>query len=103
MAEKKRGGDGYRAFRRALAEDKIENAYVFYGEERYLLDHSLSELRKKLVTEGLEEFNHRRFEGRGLTISELSEAVDALPVFAERTLVEVRDFEFSRLSEETRE
>jgi len=103
MAEKKRSGDGYRAFRKALADDNIERAYVFCGEERYLLEHSLSELRKKLVPEGMEEFNHRRFEGRGLTLDTLSEAVDALPVFAERTLVEVHDYDFSRLSEEARE
>ena len=103
MAEKKKSGDGYRTFRKALADDTIERAYVFYGEERYLLEHCLSELRKKLVPEGMEEFNHRRFEGRGLTLDTLFEAVDALPVFAERTLVEVHDFELQKLSEEARE
>ena len=103
MTDKKRDGGGYSDLRRAIEEDKIENAYVFYGEERYLLEYCLGEIRKKLIPEGLEEFNHRRFDGKSIDVPDIAEAVDALPAFSERTLIEVWDFDMSRLSEEKRE
>jgi DNA polymerase-3 subunit delta len=46
-----------------------------------------------LCPDGLGGFNYKRFEGRALTVEELKDAVDTLPVFAERTLVEVHDFD----------
>ncbi len=103
MAEKKTDSAEYRALKRDLAENKVGNVYVFTGEERYLLEHYLREIRKKIVQEGMEEFNHRRFEGKGLDLAVLSEALDALPVFSERTLTEVWDFDFSKLSDDERE
>lgn len=78
-----------------------KNVYVFYGEERYLLMHYLGELRK-LVPEDTQEFNYRRLEGKGLNMHDLSEAVDSLPVFCDATLTEVWDFDFGKLSEDTR-
>jgi len=59
-------------------------------------------MKKLLLPEGLEEFNHKYFEGRNIDLTELSDAVDALPVFSERTLVEVRDFDFYNAGEEVR-
>ncbi len=103
MADKRNYGAEFSALKRDVAENKIGNVYVFDGEERYLLEHYLSEIRKKLVPEGVEEFNHRRFEGKGLDLTALYQAVDALPVFSERTLTEVWDFDFSKLNDEGRE
>jgi len=59
-------------------------------------------MKKLLLPEGLEEFNYKYFEGKNIDLSELADAVDALPVFAERTLVEVRDFDFYNAGEEVR-
>ena len=49
-------------------------AYIFYGEESYLREYYLGELRKKLVPAGFEEFNYHRLSGKGLTVQELAEA-----------------------------
>ena len=93
MAQKKSTNDSYDVFYASMKAGQIGCFYIFHGEERYLLEHSLHELRRRLCPDGLDGFNYKRFEGRGLKINELDEAIDALPVFAERTLIEVHDYD----------
>ncbi|WP_295578794.1 DNA polymerase III subunit delta [uncultured Oscillibacter sp.] len=78
-------------------------AYLFYGEESYLREYYLEELRKKLVPAGFEEFNYHRLEGKDLTVQALGEMAEAMPMMAERTLIVVTDFDLFKLGEEQRE
>ena len=78
-------------------------AYLFYGEESYLREYYLGELRKTLVPAGFEEFNYHRLEGKDLTIQTLTEMVEAMPMMAERTLIVVTDLDLFKLGEEQRE
>lgn len=72
-----------------------QRVYIFFGEERYMLDYCLGELRKK-VASGTEEFNHRRFDGKTASVEELRLAVDSVPVFSEFVFIEVWDYDFSK-------
>ena len=78
-------------------------AYIFYGEESYLREYYLGELRKVLVPSGFEEFNYHRLEGKDLTVQSLSEMAEAMPMMAERTLIVVTDWDIFKLNEEQRE
>ena len=78
-------------------------AYIFYGEESYLREYYLGELRKKLVPAGFEEFNYHKLEGKDLTVQSLAEMAEAMPMMAERTLIVVTDFDLFKLNEEQRE
>ncbi|MDD3347137.1 DNA polymerase III subunit delta [Oscillibacter sp.] len=78
-------------------------AYLFYGEESYLREYYLGELRKGLVPAGFEEFNYHHMEGKDLTVQSLSEMAEAMPMMAERTLIVVTDFDLFKLGEEQRE
>lgn len=78
-------------------------AYIFYGEESYLREYYLGELRKKLVPAGFEEFNYHKLEGKDLTVQSLVEIAEAMPMMAERTLIVVTDFDIFKLNEEQRE
>jgi len=69
------------------------NFYIFHGEERYLLERSLSNLRALLCPDGLDGFNYKRFEGNALSVDEFADAVNTLPAFADRTLIEIHDFD----------
>ena len=102
MAQKKSDNTSYDAFRSSLENGSPASLYFFYGEEHYLMNAALSKLRSLLVSEGFSDFNFRRFEGKNLSVRNLSDAVDALPVFADRTLIEVHDFEMFKCSEEIR-
>jgi len=89
MAQKK-GADGYTSLAKAIASGQIDSFYIFHGDERYLLERGLAELRRALCPDGLDGFNYKRFEA--LTPTELEDAINTLPAFAERTLIEVHDF-----------
>ena len=78
-------------------------AYIFYGEESYLREYYLGELRKALVPAGFEEFNYHVLEGKDLTVQQLTEMAEAMPMMAERTLIVVTDFDIFKLGEEQRE
>lgn len=93
----------YNAFLSALNEGNPDQLYFFYGEEHYLRERYLEKLRQQLVGEGFEDFNFRRFEGRGLTPAIIADAVDMLPVMAERTLIEVHDYDIFGEKEDARE
>ena len=102
MAQNKTDNTSYDALRSALENGTPAKLYLFYGEEHYLMNASLAKLRSLLVDDGMSDFNYKRYEGKTLSVRELSDAVDALPVFAERTLIEVHDFEMFKCPEDVR-
>ena len=91
MAQTKKTGSSYDDFAASLKTGQIERFYIFHGEERYLLDSGLNELRKLLCPDGTDSFNYKRFDGKDLSVESLEDAVITLPVFAERTLIEIHD------------
>lgn len=95
MAQAKRAPsqNNLRKFRDELESGNFHNLYVFHGEERYLLEYYLGELRKKTVAEGMEDFNYFAFDGGSVDMDELGDAVEALPAFSERKLVVVTDLD----------
>lgn len=67
--------------------------YVFHGEETYLKEYYLRQLKKQLIPAGLEQFNFHPVPGKECSLRRLREEVDCLPVMSERTLVTVTDFD----------
>ena len=102
MARKTNESPEYSAFVKAVSDGTLESLYIFHGEEHYLMERYLEKLRKTLIPDGLEEFNHRRFDGRGLTAAAITDAIDMLPVFSDRTLIEVRDYDIFKITESER-
>jgi len=86
-----------------LASGAVGCAYIFHGEESYLREYYLGELRKALVPAGFEEFNYHRMEGKDLKVQTLSEMAEAMPMMAERTLLVVTDLDIFKMSEDQRE
>ena len=85
--------------RKQLKDGELERCYILYGQERYLREYYTREVRKAVLGQEDDPFNLRQYEGKDLDLTELSEAVDAYPSFAERTLVEVRDFDLFHCEE----
>lgn len=92
------GNPEYDQLRDDLKNGAPRRVYVFYGEERYLLEDAVRRLRA-MIPEGTGEFNHHRLEGKDLDLNDLADAIDALPAFSERTLTEVTDCDLGRLGE----
>ena len=101
--KKDSGTAGYDRLRAALKERTLQNVYIFHGEEAYLRANYLEQMRALLVPAGFEEFNYHRLQGKGLTMQELAETVEAMPMMAEHTLVTVTDLDLFKLDESQRE
>lgn len=98
-----KSNESFQKLKADLSAGTVGCAYIFYGEESYLREYYLGELRKKLVPAGFEEFNYHKLEGKDLTVQGLVEMAEAMPMMAERTLIVVTDFDLFKLNEEQRE
>ena len=86
--------------RKKLKSGLLDRCYLLYGKERYLQDYYGRELRKTVLGREDDPFNLRLLEGKNLDLQALSDAVDAYPSFAERAMVEVRDYDPFQISED---
>ena len=103
MAKKKEETyPGYEELRAALQSGGPANVYIFFGEETYLMQQAVEQLRALLVPAGFEEFNYHRLTGKGLTVQELTEAVEAMPMMSQSTFVTVTDMDVFKLDEAQR-
>ncbi len=94
MAAKRAGTDsGLQQLKKDLAENRLGNLYLFYGEEDYLRDFYLAQIQKKLLPPGTAIFNLHTFQGKTLETWALADAVNAFPMMAERTVVLVYDYD----------
>ena len=91
--EKNPGQEAYRQFKKALAQGTLGSLYIFHGEEAYLRDYYLDQMKAKLIPAGMESFNYHLLPGKTLTAQQLAETVDALPMMSQRTLVVVSDYD----------
>ena len=94
---------GFEKLKKDLSAGKPGQLYILHGEETYLRDYYLGRLRELVLTGGLGEFNRHDLEGKDMSPHALEEAVDCLPMMAERTLVEVTDFDLFKAGEKDRE
>ena len=93
----------YRTLKQDLSAGSLGRLYLFHGEETYLRDHYLEQMKKQLIPEGLESFNYHRLEGRQCNAQALSQLVDSLPMMSARTLLVVSDCDLFQAPEEERE
>lgn len=93
---KKKNAPSYSEAVRKLKTDGPERAYLLWGEEDYLRESFLDELRKLCLADGEDDFSFRRFDGAGLNMVKLGEAMDCVPFLSERTFIEVRGFDLNK-------
>lgn len=99
--KRKTAGSGFTDFKAALSAGNLGCVYIFHGEESYLREFYLSEMKKHLAG-GFESFNYHKLEGKNLTMQTLTETVEAMPMMAQRTMVQVVDWDIFKLNEEQR-
>lgn len=76
-----------------LKSNKIEKVYLLYGEEIYLRNRFIKQLKDVVVNKDFEELNFYSIEGKDCTLEKLIDTCETLPFMAERKLVMVNDFE----------
>lgn len=95
--------DGLKRLKTDISSKSIAVLYLLWGEEDYLREYYTDRIKELLLPKGLEAFNYKRFEGKNIDLDAVRDAVDALPVFSERTVVEVRDFDIYKCSSDKRD
>ena len=90
---------GFDKLKKDLSAGQPGQLYIFHGEETYLRDHYLNRLREVILAGGLGEFNRHDLNAKDMSPHALEEAVDCLPMIAERTLIEVTDFDLFKAGE----
>ena len=88
----------YQKLKKDIKEGTIGTLYVFHGEEAYLRDFYLGQLKKKLLPAGMEEFNLHTFQPKECDPKRLEQAVDCLPMMSERTMILVYDYDLFKAS-----
>ena len=77
-----------------LKEGKLSPLYFLYGEESYLTSHYASLIAEKAAGgSDFDEFNLQKFDGQDSDFRAIEEAVEALPLMADRKCVVVRDWD----------
>ena len=92
-----------KALKQDLKNDTVGRLYVFHGEETYLRDYYLGEVKKKLLPDGLESFNLHTISGKECTPQLLAQTVDCLPMMSERTVIVVTDYDLFGGSADSKE
>lgn len=95
--------DGLKKLKLALKENQLGRLYLFHGEETYLRQFYLEEMKKRLLSPGMEAFQLHSLSGKEAAPRTIQEAVDCLPMGGERTLVLVTDYDLFKAPAEARE
>lgn len=103
MPPKKTDNAPFQQLKKDISADAIGRLYLFHGEEDYLRDYYLNEMKRRLVSGGMEEFNLHTLQGREFSPQALSEAIDCLPMMSARTLILIYDYDLFKAPEGWRE
>lgn len=99
---KEANGDNLQQLKAAIRAKQPEKLYIFYGEEAFLRRHYLQQLRKAVLDELTESFNYHRFNSENFDVRDFADAVENLPMMAERTLVVAEDIDLFKRNEDER-
>ncbi len=102
MAKKQEKSNALQELKQELKAKTLGRLYFFHGEETFLLNHYLSQMKKQLLDPVTESFNFHRLTAETFDIRSFADAVENLPMMAEHTFVQVDDIDPFKLNEADR-
>ena len=102
MAKKQPAGSALQELKAALKSKNLGRLYFFHGEETFLLNHYLGQMKKQLLDPLTESFNFHRLNNETFDIRDFADAVENLPMMAESTFVQVDDIDLFKMNEADR-
>ena len=88
--------------KQAIREKRTERLYIFHGEETFLLQHYLGQLKKLLIDDLTESFNYHKLTSETFDLRTFADCVENLPMMAESTMVCVDEVDLFKLAEDDR-
>lgn len=86
----------------AIRSGVPDRLYVFHGEEVFLLHHYFEQLKKMLLDDLTESFNFHKLNQENFDIQSFADSVEAMPMMAEYTLVQVDEVDIFKLPDAER-
>ena len=102
MAKKQEKDTSLQELKADLKNKEIRRLYFFHGEESFLLNHYLTQMKKQILDPVTESFNYHRFTNETFDIRSFADAVENMPMMAESTFVQVDDIDLFKLNEADR-
>ena len=102
MAKKDNMPNGLPELKAALKSKDLGRLYIFHGEETFLLNHYLGQIRKQLLDPLTESFNYHRLNAETFDMRSFIDAVENMPMMAEATFVQVDEIDIFKLPEADR-
>ena len=99
---RKTAPSGLLELKQHIKNKDLGRLYVFHGEEVFLLNHYLGQMKKLLLDELTESFNYTRLTNETFEMQTFADAVEAMPMMAESTFVQVDDVDFFKFPEAER-
>ena len=87
MAKYAEKTDDLQVLKTAIRSGAPDRLYIFHGEEVFLLNHYLEQLKKVLLDDLTESFNSHKLNNETFDIQTFADSVEAMPMMAEHTLV----------------
>lgn len=102
MAYQPQNANGLQQLKTALKNKTSDRLYIFHGEETFLLNYYLGQLKKLLLDPVTESFNFHRMTSETFDMRAFLEAAENLPMMAEFTLIQIDDIDLFKLPEDER-
>lgn len=99
MAKKQAAPNGLQELKTSIKNKSLDRLYFFHGEETFLLNHYLTQMKKLTLDPLTESFNFHRLNSETFDIRDFADAVENLPMMAESTFVQVDDIDLFKLNE----
>lgn len=88
----------YKNFYKNIQNKQIKPVCIFNGDQTLLIDKTLSELKRVLIT-GSEDFNYTQYYADSCTIAEIIDTAKTLPMFSDKRIVVVKNAEILNSSD----
>lgn len=76
-----------------IKSDRLNKLLLFYGEEQYLVNWAVQTIIQKYVNDVCKDLNFSKLEGNTVTIDEIKNHCETLPIMSDHRIVLVSDFD----------
>ncbi len=101
MAKKPTGNSaGAEQLKNDLKNKSLGRFYIIFGEEDYLRRYYHEQIKKQLLDDLTADFNYHRLTNENFSLQLLAESLEALPMMADRSVIELDEVDVFALGED---
>ncbi|TCO80063.1 DNA polymerase III subunit delta [Marinisporobacter balticus] len=83
----------YKDVLKDLKENKLDNLYLFYGAEYYLIENTMHKIKEKIIDQEFEALNYQVIDGKETNVDFIIHTCETLPFMGEKRMVLIKDLE----------